>query len=261
MSVVVRSGICVLMSAIDKSMERGAILGTILQEEPDRDLLMENEGIVGENYEIVGEANSWNRGVDGDLGQLAAAAYEDRGVRKDVSSVHGRYDYHKDLSTAETGIYTKGDQLFVASRGTTLDKSWGTALTDLAADTGILGGVLSGFDDGGLTHRIARDQAVYQTAQDLFPRHEAVFTGHSLGGYVAKHLADANRKKAVAFNPGVGLPSNLDIKCLFADCSNLKSFHVLGDPISALGRVWGAGSQRNIAFSKLNTHGTDNFKV
>ena len=242
-------------------MERDAILSTILQEEPNRDLLMENEGIVRENYGIADEANSWNPGVDGDLGQLAAAAYEDRGARKDVSSVHGRYDYHEDLSTPETGIYTRGDKLFVASRGTTLDKSWGTALTDLTADTGILGGVLSGFDDGGLTDRIARDQAVYQTAQDLFPRHEAVFTGHSLGGYVAKHLADANRSQATVFNPGVGLPSNLDIKCLFADCSNLKSYHVLGDPISALGRIWGAGSQRNIDFSKLNTHGTDNFKV
>ena len=188
--------------------QRDAILSTILQEEPDRDFLMENKGTVGEDYELMPEPNSWNPGVDGDLGQLAAAAYEGRGTRKDVSSVHGRYTYHQDLSTPETGIYTKDNQLFVASRGTTLDKDWGTALTDLTADIGILGGVLSGFDDGGLTDRIARDQAVYQTAQDLFPRHEAVFTGHSLGGYVAKHLADANQKKATAFNPGVGLPSN-----------------------------------------------------
>ena len=97
---------------------------TILQEEPDRDLLMEHKGIIGEDYQLMGEANSWNPGVDGDLGQLAASAYEDRGARKDVSSVHGRYNYHQDLSTPETGIYTKGNQLFVASRGTTPDKDW-----------------------------------------------------------------------------------------------------------------------------------------
>ena len=236
--------------------ERDAILSTILQEEPDRNLLFENQGIVGEDYSM-----SSGPLIDDDLGQLAADAYEDTDVRKAVSGVEGSYKYHQDLSTPETGIYTKDNQLFVASRGTTLNKSWGTALTDVSADTGIVGGVLSGADDGGLSDRIARDQAVYQTAQDLFPRHEAVFTGHSLGGYVAKHLADANQKKAVAFNPGVGLPSNLDIKCLFADCSHLKSYHVVGDPISGLNRFWGAGKHHDIAASKLNVHGTGNFKV
>jgi hypothetical protein len=236
--------------------ERDAILSTILQEEPDRNLLFEHQGIVGEDYSLSSGAL-----IADDLGQLAADAYEDIDVRKPVSGVEGRYKYHQDLSTPETGIYTKDDQLFVASRGTTLNKSWTTALTDASADTGIVGGVLSGADDGGLSDRIARDQAVYQTAQDLFPRHEAVFTGHSLGGYVAKHLADANKKKAVAFNPGVGFPSNLDIKCLFADCSHIKSYHVVGDPISALGRYWGAGKNHDIAPSKLNVHSTDNFKV
>ena len=130
----------------------------------------------------------------------------------------------------------------------------------MSADSGIVGGVLSGFDDGGLTDRIARDQVVHQTAQDLFPRHEAVFTGHSLGGYVAKQLADSNQKKATTFNPGVGIPSNLDIKCLFAECSHLKSCHVVGDPISALNRLCGTGKHHDIAPSKLNVHGTDNFK-
>jgi hypothetical protein len=38
--------------------ERDAILSTILQEEPDRDLLMENKGIVGEAYELTPEPNS-----------------------------------------------------------------------------------------------------------------------------------------------------------------------------------------------------------
>ena len=140
---------------------------TILQEEPDRNVLMENEGIVGKNDELMGEANSWNPGVDGDLGQLTAAAYSDYGARKDVSSVHGRYNYHQDLSTPETRIYTKGNQLFVASRGTTIDKDWDTVLTDLMADTGVLGGILSGFDDGGFADRIARDQTVcISTRQD-----------------------------------------------------------------------------------------------
>ena len=252
--------IYVIHKRMERERERDAISSTILQEEPDRDLLMENEGIIGEDYQVMSEPNSLNLGTDGDLGRLAADAYEEPAERRDVSSIHGKYDYHKSLSTPETAIYTKGDQLFVASRGTTLDKDWGTALTDATADTGIVGGVLSGFDDGGLTDRIARDQAVYQTAQDLFPRHEADFTGHSLGGYVAKNLADANKFKATTFNPGVGIPSNLDIKCLFADYSHLKSYHVVGDPISALNRRWGAGKHHDIAFSKLNTHWTDNFK-
>jgi len=243
-------------------MDRDSILSEIVQEQGDRDVLMDGpQVIMDEDYQIVDEANSWNPGVDGDLGQLAADAYEDIDERKDLSSIHGRYDYHEKLSTPETSVYTKDSQLFVASRGTTLNKSWGTAFTDAGADTGIVGGVLAGIDDGGLTDRIARDQTTYRRAQDLFPNHEPVFTGHSLGGYVAKHLADANRAKAIAFNPGVGLPSNLDIKCLFSDCSNIKSYHVLGDPISALNRLWGAGKNRNIQSSKLNTHGTDNFKI
>ena len=79
---------------------------------------------------------------------------------------------------------------------------------------------MSDVDDGGLTNRIARDQAVYQAAQDLFLRHEAVFTGHNLAD------ADANQKKATAFNLGVGVPSNLDIKCMFAECSNIKSYQI-----------------------------------
>ena len=246
MRVVVRSGISFYIVQRD----------TILQEQPDRNLLFENQGIVGEDYEL-----SYGPLIDDDLAQLAGDAYEDTDVRKPVSGVEGSYTYHEDLSTPETGIYTKDNQLFVASRGTTLNKSWSTALTDASADTGIVGGVLPGADDGGLSDRIARDQAVYRTAQDLFSRHEAVFTGHSLGGYVAKHLADANQKRAVAFNPGVGLPSNLVIKCLFADCSNIKSYHVVGDPISALNRYWGAGKHHDIAPSKLNVHITDNFKV
>ena len=75
--------------------ERDAILSTILQEEPYRDLLMENKGIVGEDYELMPEPNSWNPGVDGDLGRLATDAYEDHDTRQDVTSLHGRYDYHK----------------------------------------------------------------------------------------------------------------------------------------------------------------------
>ena len=241
-------------------MERDAIIDAILQEEPDRDLLMENEGIIGEDYQVMPEPNSWNPGTDGDLGRLVADAYEEPDERQDVTSIHGRHDYHKNLSTPERSVYTKDNQLFVASRVTTLDKDWGTALTDLTADTGIVGGVLSGFDNGGVTDRIARDQAVYQTTQELFPRHKAVFTRHSLGGYVAKHLADANKSKATTFNPGVGLPPNLDIKCPFAHCSHLKSYHVVGDPISALNRLWGAGKHHDIVPNKLNLHGTDNFK-
>ena len=98
--------------------KRDAILSTILPEGPDLDLLMENEGIIGEDYQILAEPHSWNPGVDGDLGLLAADAYEEPTERRDVSSIHGRYDYHKKLSTPEPAIYTKGDQLFVASRGT-----------------------------------------------------------------------------------------------------------------------------------------------
>ena len=115
-------------------------------------------------------------------------------------------------------------------------------------------------DDGSLSDLIAWDQAVYTLARELFPRHEVHFTGHSLGGYVAKNLAGANKKKATVFNPGVGLPSNLDIKCLFTDCSHLKSYHVVADSVSALNRLWGAGKHHDITFSKFNTHGTDNFK-
>ena len=49
-----------LYRCIDKSMERehDAILSTILQEEPDRDIFMENKGIVGEDYELMSEPNS-----------------------------------------------------------------------------------------------------------------------------------------------------------------------------------------------------------
>ena len=57
---------------------------TILQEQPDRNLLFENQGIVGENYEL-----SYGPLIDDDLGQLAADAYGDRDVRKAVSGVEG----------------------------------------------------------------------------------------------------------------------------------------------------------------------------
>ena len=56
---------------------------------------VENKGIVGENYQVISEPNSWNAGIDGDLGLLAADAYEEPGKRRDVSGLHGTYDYHK----------------------------------------------------------------------------------------------------------------------------------------------------------------------
>lgn len=145
--------------------------------------------------------------VDIPLAVLSKAAYEnyETNDKKETQQMIDDYDIGytvvEDLTEPEyvTAINEEQRKIVVAFRGT--DSSLTNISDDIAdleiavglAETPILSYVPSRFKTG---------ENIYKQVKEQYPDYELNLTGHSMGGTVARYLADRYKEKAVVFSPG-----------------------------------------------------------
>ena len=145
--------------------------------------------------------------VDIPLAVLSKAAYEnyETNDKKETQQMIDDYDIGytvvEDLTEPEyvTAINEEQRKIVVAFRGT--DSSLTNISDDIAdleiavglAETPILSYVPSRFKTG---------ENIYKQVKEQYPDYELNLTGFSLGGTVARYLADRYKEKAVVFSPG-----------------------------------------------------------
>jgi len=145
--------------------------------------------------------------VDIPLAVLSKAAYENyksndiKETQKMIDDYNIGYTVVEDLTEPEyvTAVNEEQQKIVVAFRGT--DSSLTNIYDDIAdleiaaglAETPILSYVPSRFRTG---------ENIYKQVKEQYPDYELNLTGHSLGGTVARYLADRYKEKAVVFSPG-----------------------------------------------------------
>lgn len=145
--------------------------------------------------------------VDIPLAVLSKAAYENyksndiKETQKMIDDYNIGYTVVEDLTEPEyvTAVNEEQQKIVVAFRGT--DSSLTNIYDDIAdleiaaglAETPILSYVPSRFRTG---------ENIYKQVKEQYPDYELNLTGFSLGGTVARYLADRYKEKAVVFSPG-----------------------------------------------------------
>jgi hypothetical protein len=217
---------------------------------------MESDSILGEeSLEATPKASP--KASLRELALIAQAAYQPVELRPNFE---GGLNYQQDLSTAQTAVYSSLNEPIIASRGTVSDPTQAAFYEDVfASDVDI---VFGRDVTGGVAGRLGSVQRQIKATMGRFEGKAPIFVGHSLGGYLAKQLAAeyvANGARAVTFNAGQGLPSKLDVDCLDNSCTYIENYHIFGDPISVLQRLYGAGVNSTTSSAGYDRHGIDNF--
>ena len=169
--------------------------------------------------------------VDIPLAVLSKAAYENyetndkKETQKMIDDYNIGYNVVEDLTEPEyvTAVNEDEKKIVVAFRGT--DSSLTNIYDDIAdleiaaglAETPILSYVPSRFRTG---------ENVYKQVKEQYPDYELNLTGFSLGGTVARYLADRYKEKAVVFSPGATPLEPLIEKTLGTKPSNTTKFYI-----------------------------------
>ena len=178
-----------------------------------------------------------------DFAEIAYQAPNDRPKR-----FANQYDYHEDLSTPDTAVYSSNIDLVVAPRGSATDRPGESDDFDDELSTG-LGAVGEVLQVGSLQKRFDANKEVIRQARLRHPDHALHITGHGVGGHLAKDLA---RKfpdsTGYTFEAPEGLPTLTDVACA-ADgilqgkntCDNIHNFRKGGNLSTFAEKIFGAG--------------------
>ena len=145
--------------------------------------------------------------VDIPLAVLSKAAYEnyETNDKKETQKMIDDYDIGytvvEDLTEPEyvTAINEEQRKIVVAFRGT--DSSL-TNISDDIADLEIAAGLAETPLLSYVPSRFKTGENIYKQVKEQYPDYELNLTGHSMGGTVARYLADRYKEKAVVFSPG-----------------------------------------------------------
>jgi hypothetical protein len=145
--------------------------------------------------------------VDIPLAVLSKAAYEnyETNDKKETQKMIDDYDIGytvvEDLTEPEyvTAINEEQRKIVVAFRGT--DSSL-TNISDDIADLEIAAGLAETPILSYVPSRFKTGENIYKQVKEQYPDYELNLTGHSMGGTVARYLADRYKEKAVVFSPG-----------------------------------------------------------
>jgi hypothetical protein len=145
--------------------------------------------------------------VDIPLAVLSKAAYEnyETNDKKETQKMIDDYDIGykvvEDLTEPEyvTAINEEQRKIVVAFRGT--DSSL-TNISDDIADLEIAVGLAETPILSYIPSRFKTGENIYKQVKEQYPDYELNLTGFSLGGTVARYLADRYKEKAVVFSPG-----------------------------------------------------------
>ena len=183
------------------------------------------------------------------------ARLSDQAYKKDRAQDFDGYTLDNELSNNDAAVYSKGDHVAIAWRGTKLDNA-----SDLATDAKIMSGEQAG------TKRFREAEDLYQKVRKKHKTKKMSLTGHSLGGSQAAHIgekyADA-KHNTVVFNPGRGIDAGYAGNRLLCKlkmvsknkCRAVRTHAIRGDPISALQ----TGNRTEHRTRNLNPHSLDNF--
>ena len=164
--------------------------------------------------------------------RAAAAMYKGHDVR--ARALAPLYKYRPEVSTDEHALWESLDPSaphIVGARGSA------TAEDFLKTDVGIASGTFT------KTKRWARAKKDAEKIMNAVDG-PVTFTGHSLGGTIAQHLAARHGGDHVGFNPGVGLEAPPDAPGV--------TYSVDGDAVSAVGHLT-APSSHDVR--RLPSHG------
>lgn len=152
------------------------------------------------------------------------------------------YHYVPDVSDDTVAVYKNDRRVYVGYKGT-------SNASDLAPDVALLMNRYS-------NPRHAKATDTLKKIQQLYPDHEIITTGHSLGGAMAqdvlKAVPDSDKIYDITFN-AAGNPLRGGVK------SRAKSqrYHVRGDLLSVPGLF--DRSVRYVSRTAKNVHALDNF--
>lgn len=153
----------------------------------------------------------------------ARAMYQDDAARAQALPAD-LYRYRPEVSTAEHALWESTDAEkrphIVGARGSATREDF------LRTDLGIASGT---FDKTARWARAKKDAERIMGAVGG-PGANVTFTGHSLGGTIAQHLADRYDATHVGFNPGVGLQKELPK-------APGVTYSVDGDAVSSVGHI------------------------
>jgi len=145
--------------------------------------------------------------VDIPLAVLSKAAYENyktndtKETQKTIDDYNIGYTVVEDLTEPEyvTAINEEQRKIVVAFRGT---DSTLTNISDDIADLEIAAGLAETPILSYVPSRFKTGENIYKQVKEQYPDYELNLTGHSMGGTVARYLADRYKEKAVVFSPG-----------------------------------------------------------
>ena len=171
----------------------------------------------------------------------------------------GDFIYNPTLSTLRTAIYSNGQSIIMANRGTKLGDS-----KDLASDAAILTGAFR------LSNRYKKARATRLELAAAYPSLTITQVGHSLGGRVASELGREFGDKVVTFNMGENpaeIVSNVkeQVNCALSssdECRNLRlqTHYTTGyDPIS-VATNFRIGAKTVASKNLFNPHSLSAFK-
>lgn len=149
-----------------------------------------------------------------ELAALVKESYNNLLNRKPPTN---EYFYFPNVSTNELGVWTKGNKLIIAIKGTS---SAGDLLTDLRLAT-------SSFEKEDIIEMIEEVKSIMKN----FPGHIPIITGHSLGGTKAIFISRFTGYKAVVFNSFIPTLDKL-FKDTLDNSFNTIKYTVFGDGLS-----------------------------